>query len=125
MLLQSFLSEANVHPATRTPIPTELLNNWQKCIGRKGAKSTVTLYTSPSPINDSDSDLPPLPITPLFTYTTRSSVAALTGEDANNVAGPSTIPQSQRNGTPETTSNGHAYGVDVIEIEGTSFHRAQ
>jgi hypothetical protein len=123
MLLQSFLSQANVHSATRTPIPTELLKRWQKCVGKKGAKSTpYTSPGSPSPIDesDSDSDFPLLePIIPLNKYTTRSSLAALPG-DVNAVAGPSTIRHSQSNGTQETTSNRH--GAEVIEIEGTFFH---
>ena len=33
------LSQANVHSGTHTPIPTELLNKWQKRVGKKGAKS--------------------------------------------------------------------------------------
>ena len=118
MLLQLFLSQANVHPATRTPIPTELLNKWQKRVGKKGAKSTP--YMSPSPIDDSDSEFPLLGTpTPLIRYATRSSLAALPGGDANAVAGPSTVRHSQSNGTQEATSNGH--GAEVIEIEGTSF----
>jgi hypothetical protein len=118
MLHQSFFSHANVHSATRTPIPSELLNNWQKCVGKKGAKSIV--YTSPSPINDSDSDLP-LAIAPLIKDTTRSSLAALPSADGYPVAGPSTIHQTQGNGTQETTSNRRI--VDVFEIEGPSFRR--
>jgi hypothetical protein len=129
MLLHSFLPKANVNSATRTPIPNELLNNWQKCIGKKGATRKKSL-PSPSPIDDSDSDFPPLGgIIPLIKYTTRSSLAALPGGDANNVAGPSTIRQSQSNGTDETqetSSNSHhlhgAPGAVVIEIEGNSFH---
>jgi len=116
MFLQFFLSKPNVHSATRTPIPNDLLNNWQKRVGKKRAKST--LYTSPSPIDDSESDsLDPIP-PPLFKYTTRSSLAALAGGEANNVAGPSTIPQSQSNGSREIARNRD--GVEVIEIEGIS-----
>jgi len=131
MLFYSFLSKANVNSATRTPIPNEVLNNWQKRIGKKGVtqKSQATLYTSPSPIDDSDSDFPPLgSITPLIKYTTRSSLAALPGGDTDNVAGPSTICQSQSNNThetQETSSNSHhLHGAEVIEIEGNSFHRS-
>lgn len=112
MLHRSFFSDANVHSATRTPIPSELLNNWQKRVGKKGAKPMV--YPSPSPITDSDSDLP-LAIAPLIKYTTRSS-----GAESHPVAGPSTIHQTQSNGTQETTSNRRI--VDVFEIEGPSFH---
>lgn len=120
-VISFILSQANVHSATRSPIPTELLNKWQKRVGKKGAKSRP--YTSPSPIDDSDSDFPPLgPIAPRIKYTTRSSLAALPGEDGNAVAGPgpSTIHHSESNGTQEATSNRH--GWEVIEIEGTSFH---
>ena len=57
---------------------------------------------------------------PLFKYTTRSSLAALAGGEANNVAGPSTIPQSQSNGSREIARNRD--GVEVIEIEGISIN---
>lgn len=119
MLLQSYLTQANIHSATRVPIPSELLNKWQKHVGKKGAKSTLYKSWSPSPINDSDSDFPPLgPITPLITYTTWSS---LPGGDANAVAGPSTLHQSQSNSMPETSSNRHHDSTEVIEIEGAYF----
>jgi len=109
MLLQSYLSQANFHLATRLPIPSELLKKWQKRVGKKGVKTT--LYKSPSPVDDSDSDFPPLqvgPITPLITYTTRS-LAALPGGDANAVAGPSTLHHDRADS-------------EVIEIEGAYFH---
>jgi|SRR5882762_240340 len=126
MLLLSFESDPNLHSATRTPIPTELLNNWQKRVGKKGARSTI--YTSPSPIIDSDSDSDVTPLGPIIKYTTRSSLAALPAGDASNVAGPSTDDNNvagpstrrQSNGTQERSNRN---GVEVIEIEGTSFHR--
>jgi hypothetical protein len=43
-------------------------------------------------------------------------LAVLAGGEANNIAGPSTIPQSQSNGSREIASNRD--GVEVIEIEG-------
>ena len=125
MLLRSFFSQANVHSATRTPIPTDLLNQWQKRVGKKRAKSTP--YKSPSPIDESDSEsdiqVPLGRITPLIKYTTRSSLAALPGGEVNIVAGPSNIHHSQSNlnGTQETTRNWE--DGDVFEIDGTYFNR--
>ena len=86
-------------------------------MGKKRAK-----YKSPSPIDDSNSDFPPLgSITPLIKYTTRSSLAAVSGGDADNVAGPSTtgigLSQSQNNCGQESSS----HGADMIEVEGTSY----
>ena len=49
-------------------------------------------------------------------------MAAIPGGDADNIAGPSTIvpSQSQNKSGRESTSISHA--VEVIEIEGTSYH---
>lgn len=114
MLPQSHLGYANVYSATRTPIPIDLLNKWQKRVGKKA--STPCTSPSPSPVNDSDGDFP-IPAPRLIKYATRSSLAA---GDTISVAGPSNLLHSVIDDTEETTSNRH--GADVIEIEGTFFH---
>ena len=105
LFMVSSINVYNIHSATRTPISSELLKQWQKCVGKKVEKKKTTPYTSPSPYSDTDSDLPS--ITPLITYTTRSSTAAFPEGVANAVAGPSTI---------------HHDDAEVIEIEGAYIH---
>lgn len=104
------------HLATRTPVPPEILNKWQKRVGKKPVKSTP--YRFPSVADDSDSDFPAW-IPPVAEPTYLSSSALPDGRSVNALAGPSS---SRGNGPQVDTIKPE---MEIIDIRGRpfKFHR--
>ena len=91
-LLCPFIYELIYNSATRTPVPVEILKKWKKHIGKKLAKSTLSIF--PSAVNDSNSDFPEY----IGHVPKLKESPSLDGELVNAIAGPSlAVPSCSNN----------------------------
>jgi len=104
-----FIYELIYNSATRTPIPIEILKKWKKHVGKKPAKSTLSIF--PSVADDSDSDFPEY----IGCVSKLKELPSPDGELVNAIAGPSLAVPSHSNDPQVAVKESDP---NIIDIDG-------